>query len=415
MGALSVLFEVPAVIEQGLATGNLQRIGGVIVDSASRQVVAWLRDGSSIGSVTDAVGSSPTPLGIIMTAAKMGATLWDGKTTRKAIQGVSQQVAGLSGQMQQVTTLASFTATGQVLNLALSAATFHATMERLERLTQEVAQLGEVVRAEFARDRDIQFRTALEAARDALESESSHQRENANHVAQFRLLEAMQQFLTDFETALEGEITEQNLLIAQHALTRALYAEASRIRCYAAVGEAKLAKQKLKESLVIFHEKSRQLVTHWLGKYPSIFFHPEVPSLDLERFFQLQRWLHDDDLFSTADDAKILFQILNDMRGDFWNQRVIEDEYADTFTRIARRPAQTFKDRIAKQINHLSYAEIIVENYQRLLGFDLELRSVRLSFDEWNRFVPEQELAEHGIGIIIDSDLLDDAQHRLTQ
>ena len=142
LGVLSVLFELPPLIEQGLATGNLQRVGGVIVDSTSRQVVAWLRDGSAINTITDGAGNFPTPLSAIMNAAKTGATLWDGKMTRTAIQGVSQQVSGISQQMQTVRSLAAFTATGQVMNLALSAATFHATMERLDRAHSGSQQIG---------------------------------------------------------------------------------------------------------------------------------------------------------------------------------------------------------------------------------------------------------------------------------
>jgi hypothetical protein len=415
VGVLSVLFEVPPLIEQGLTTGNLQRVGGVIVDKASRQVVAWLRDGSAMNTMTDAAGNFPSPLSAILNAAKTGATLWDGKMTRSAIQGVSQQVAGISQQMQTVTALATFTATGQVMNLALSAATFHATMERLDRLSHEVSKLGEIVREEFTRDRDIRFRTALEAARDALESENPRQRENASHVAQFGLYEAMQQFLTSFQDALSGDITDQRLLIAHHALIRALYAEISWIRCYVAIGETKLAKQKLKESVPLFREKSQQLITHWLGKYPALFFHQEVSEADLDRFIQIQRWLRQDDMFTATDDGRILFDILNDARGDFWNPVVIEVEYADTINRLTRRPVRTLKERIAKYINGLGYAEIVIENYQRLVGFDLEVRSMSLSFDEWKTCVSEEDLQQHGMGIIIDSDLLDNAYHRLVQ
>ena len=42
MGQLEVFFEVPRWIEYGLATGEFQRVGGVIVESGSRHVVAWL-------------------------------------------------------------------------------------------------------------------------------------------------------------------------------------------------------------------------------------------------------------------------------------------------------------------------------------------------------------------------------------
>ena len=40
---------------------------------------------------------------------------------------------------------------------------------------------------------------------------------------------------------------------------------------------------------------------------------------------------------------------------------------------------------------------------------------MRLSFDEWESQVSEEELQQHGMGIIMDSDLLDDDHKRLTQ
>jgi len=45
MGLLHVLFEIPAHLQTGLSSGVLERVGGVIRDAASKQVVAWLRDG----------------------------------------------------------------------------------------------------------------------------------------------------------------------------------------------------------------------------------------------------------------------------------------------------------------------------------------------------------------------------------
>jgi hypothetical protein len=405
LGALSVLFEVPPLVEQGLAAGNLQRVGGVIVESASRQVVAWLRDGSAIDSLTDAAGNFPTPLSAVMNAAKTGATLWDGRMTRKAIQGVSQQIGGLSGQMQQISTLASFTATGQVLNLALSAATFRATMERLDRLTLEVAKLGEVVRAEFARDRDIRFKAALEAARDAFESNHSTQG------ARRDLFESREHFLTDFQEALN----EENLLKAYHFLIRAMYAETSRIHCFVIANDLKQAKQELQKSLPLFRERSQEMVKRWLGKHPAIFFHTEVSVEDLERFLSVQRWLYRDDPFTSADDARILFDIMNEMRVDFWNSSVIEAEYADTVNRIVRRPSRTFKDRITRHVADMEKAELVIENFERLMGFDLEIRSMRVSFDEWNHQVSDEALQQHGMALIVDSDMLDDARNRLTQ
>lgn len=403
MANLSVLFEVPNWIEQGLLSGNLQRVGGVIVDGGSKRVVAWLRDGGSVNQVLDLATKLPSPLSTIMNAARTGATIWDGRMTRNAIAGVSNQIAGVSNQLQNLTALTSFLATGQLLNLALTAATFHATMQRLDRLSQEVSKLGEAISVEFGRNRDTDFKTALQAAQDMFDSDSESHRRHAIRNAVDGLFAAREHFLFDFHKILNAEVTAEKLLLAQHYLIRAIYAETSRIQCYLAINDVKLAKQRLRESVPLFLQKSRLLVEYWLGKHPAVFFHKDVSIQNLDRFIQIQRWLHMDDPL-TADNGYILSMLLDNLRGDFWNQAIIEDEFAAPLNRLVRRPTNTFKDRLERLVSNLDQAELIIENYQRLLGFELELRSMNLKFNDWSRLVADEELQQHGIGIIVDTD-----------
>jgi hypothetical protein len=42
---INVLFDVPALVAQGLRNGALERVGGVVRDSNSKQVVMWLQEG----------------------------------------------------------------------------------------------------------------------------------------------------------------------------------------------------------------------------------------------------------------------------------------------------------------------------------------------------------------------------------
>ena len=44
---LNVVFDVPARVAQGLMNGSLERVGGVVRDSSTKEVVMWLRDGGS--------------------------------------------------------------------------------------------------------------------------------------------------------------------------------------------------------------------------------------------------------------------------------------------------------------------------------------------------------------------------------
>ncbi|MBI5668688.1 MAG: hypothetical protein HZC41_11835 [Chloroflexi bacterium] len=210
-------------------------------------------------------------------------------------------------------------------------------------------------------------------------------------------------------------ITDQRPLLAQQHLIRALYAATSRIRCYLMMGDLDLARQRLLEDMPVFRETTTRLVRLWFGPYPGAFFHKEVAPETLERFLHLQRWLHQDDVFTTADDAHVLFAIINEVRGDFWNPRVVENEYYDKVNQLLNRPRRTFQDRIGDLTGALTQAEIVVENFQRLMGFELELRSMRLmkrSFDDWSQLVSEDELQQHGGAIIVDKDVIENLRHR---
>ena len=53
---IAAFLEMPEIIAAGIASGQLERVGGVIRDVASKQVVAWLREGAEISANQDIAG-----------------------------------------------------------------------------------------------------------------------------------------------------------------------------------------------------------------------------------------------------------------------------------------------------------------------------------------------------------------------
>lgn len=371
MSNLEVLFHIPQHIAAGLGSGVFQRIGGVIVERDSKQVVAWLRDG---------IGHQNNP---------------------DAPRLFSQAITGMS-------------ATGQVLNLALTGITLVTTMRRLDQLSQQIDALSEIVRSEFKRERDARFKRALQSARDAFESNHAANRENAAQRAIDSLYEAREQLLEDFRAILQSELTFDRLQVAQHYLVRALYAETSRIRCYLINDETELAKKRLSEDLSALEQASQELIRAWLGAYPAAYLHRDVPADDMRRFMHIQRWLYGDDASTTSDEVEIFLQIIDQLRGDFWNQTALQNSNADVLKQIAdsplvrrirgQQPVEA-EDRVKVFAERLNNAELIIENTERLRGFEYELRSMRLSVDAWDHLISEEDLNQYGIGIIIDSDM----------
>jgi hypothetical protein len=60
---LNVVLDVPARIALGLANGTLERVGGVVRDASSKEVVMWLRDGTEASKVLSQPPLPNLPLG----------------------------------------------------------------------------------------------------------------------------------------------------------------------------------------------------------------------------------------------------------------------------------------------------------------------------------------------------------------
>lgn len=399
MASLTYAFEVPDTILHGLNTGIFERVGGVIRSTANKQIVTWLRDSSQTNIASN---SFPAPLNQIVNAAR----------ATGAIAGVNQQAASISNHLIAITALNNFIAAGQVLNFGLTAVSLYIMLQKLNQLSDQINQLEQSIQNEFKRERDMRFKIALQAARDVFESDQSAYRDHAARSAIDGLYEATENFLTDFDTMLKTN-SPNRILFARHYFLRALYAETSRIRCYLIANEIKTARKRLTEDMPRFQEAASRLVTELLGAHPALFFYKEVPDEILYRFFQLQHWILSPNEMGAVSREAAMFTAVNQVRPDFWVPEVIQDVYGNPLNQIARRPDKTLADKLAELPDAVAEAEMIVENYQRLLGFELELAGMRLSFDEWQNLIPEAEIQEHGFGLIIDEEAVNMAIARL--
>lgn len=398
MNDLQVLFHVPRVIQAGLASGQLERIGGVIVDSNTRQIVTWLRDSSVIETAFNGIMSSANPLNGILNAATTAVTLYDNHLTRQAVNALTASV----------NTLTQITMGGHLLNLALTATTFHLIAKRIDKLSAQIDELGQKIIKEFDHDRDLRFKVALQSARDIFESENIDLSKGAVRSAINGLYEARENFFKEFYHSLESAKTPEQLLLAQQYLMRAFYAETSRIQCYLKAGDSQLAITRLREDKQRFEESVYELINHWKGTYPAVYFHGDVPSDSLERFLNIETWLRTKNY---RKDPRILFDIVNDYRDNFWNTDILEN---DIMKHLIFKGATISETRNKQLAHNLLQAEILIENLERFYGFELEISEMRLSVEEWNHLIDEEELAEHGIGIIVDVEYMERLEHLST-
>jgi hypothetical protein len=349
MSDISVLFDIPASLEQGLASGNLIRRGGVI-QQPDGQIVAWLREFSQ---------------------QERPSNQW-------LPDGLRQQASSLM--------------TGQIISLAVAIAGMSAIMHRVDQLSGQI----ETLKAEFNHDRDVEFMSALRMAEKHSDN-PENQREKVFHAIP-KLYSAKQNLVKEF-----NEVVDTDRHLAQQYLLRIMYACTSYVRCYLEVNERESALEDITKDIAELNGYVRQLIANWLGEHPAIFLHRGNNRDTVERFLRLQHWLNSESEIPLPPDEDDIIDILENLRGDFWNQELVQDSLGDRMRQITRRPVQRFEDRLAALPDHLTQAEILLENLQRMEGFELEIRSMRLmgkDFQEWRTLADETSI-EDGIVTLI--------------
>ena len=106
MTPLNVVFDLPAVLANGLQSGALERVGGVIRDSNSKQVVAWLREGGS--EVSKALVQPPlagikalTTANSLLSAANLGVSVAGFAVVLQQLNRISEQIKAVEAKVDR--------------------------------------------------------------------------------------------------------------------------------------------------------------------------------------------------------------------------------------------------------------------------------------------------------------------------
>ncbi len=373
--AIEVSFDVPMAIAQGLGSGQLERVGGVIRNTKTKEIVGWLREAST--------NTSDNPLSDLI---------------RK------------SGVVHLAASANLYT---QLINVGFTAVSFSATMNQLQILSEEINSLGELIQHEFWRDRDKDFEKALDAARNAFESnidDKAFQREMAS-AAILELPKARNLFLDEFEKIAGSP--SPNKILMEHCLIRAFHAHTTLIKCLVLHDQAKLARERMKENMDRLRKDCQLLVQMWVSTPAAVWFHQNVPLALTRRYVSIQRWLRASDNFAENSESSVLWDVLNEARVGFWNNQVLQfldDEFDEGFggigQRIARTPKTTRNQKLVQLASNIAHAEMLIESDQRLAGYSLELSTMRLSYPEWESRISIHLLEENGSALLVDTEAL---------
>ncbi|WP_240112412.1 hypothetical protein [Pseudomonas aeruginosa] len=107
---ISVVFKVPAELAGGLANGTLERVGGVIRDSVTKKVVAWLREGDMISyeppseilnsQLSQLMGQGQMLMGLQV--ANLAVSAVGFAMIYRKLQGIERQLVGIDSKVMRL-------------------------------------------------------------------------------------------------------------------------------------------------------------------------------------------------------------------------------------------------------------------------------------------------------------------------
>jgi Lipase (class 3) len=267
---VSVGFQIPDVIIDGLAKGIYERSGGVIREKDTKNAIAFIRNVMNANSIE---GNAQTADAITNTLS-----FADGKN-------VSFNLTSMSS----------------MLNLGISSMGFALVIQRLNELEERLKQ-AEVILKKIDRKIDIgycaNFRAALILADNALAMKDSENRKQMAFQAIDRFLAAQHIYTSylDEELKLGSQISDEYLLI----LTLCYIAEA---RCYLEIGEEETAIQRFQKGVAELRPRFKTYISTLLTNNPAVYLQPQFKDqIDLRRLTRIYQWFED----STIDEATLL-------------------------------------------------------------------------------------------------------------
>ncbi|MGB5133816.1 MAG: hypothetical protein WBN89_01425 [Prochlorococcaceae cyanobacterium] len=108
MNPINVVFDVPPQIAEGLLKGSLERVGGVVRDPASKQVVMWLQEGGSqaskalvrpplIGSGDALAAANP-----VLATANLGVSVAGFALVLQQLNRISDQIRSVEAKVDRI-------------------------------------------------------------------------------------------------------------------------------------------------------------------------------------------------------------------------------------------------------------------------------------------------------------------------
>lgn len=346
---VEIYFEVPEFIDAGLKNGSLERVGGILRYSDDRQVLAWMRQGGQVGQVVESSGSLLER--VVSRPSALGSFLG------KAVPVLNIAMGGF-GLIEQILGIRAHEA-------------------ELERIYDRVAK-------EFQRNREVEMLAALDHAENAFVARCDAFKVEAVAQVTYELSVAQAQLVRDLDELLAAETNDANIELATMYQVLAMKVCAVSTRLRLEIGEDAAAIHWLSKCAYNHWVYAEKFVRKWIGDYPALYFHESVSDEYFDRYLDIERWLQ--------GEPDVLAKLIKQHRRYFWDNGALQPLDA---------PRVGFQiDENPFYLHAIPNAELLIENVQRLRGYELELKSMLLPFLEWDAY-EEARIDSHGDYVLL--------------
>jgi len=381
MSAIQVTLQMPEHIAQGLSSRIYERVGGVVREAGSKQVVAWLREVYETGEPV---------LSNVLSASPVGAV-------------------------------------SSVLNLAVSTTGFLVVLKRLGAIERQLEQAQEVLQTiDYKIDLSFyaNFRTALDLAMNAFTMTSAENRKMSAMQAINRFLEAEHHYakLTDMEIGNGSQVADEYLA----TLCLAFVTEA---RCYLELEEIDTARRRLQEGADILRPRFIKHINTLLTSNPAAYLHPSLkeqaglkrltriyqwlePGLDEVAVFEMQR----DNLFKLAQNPELWVNSLPQAIRISKAGTAASTSMLDSFAKQSKRLIDSIPSSISKMKSGspeteaygrlpatMELIETMIEDESRFTMYESEVETIQrlgMSFQAWRQLARLSTTPGNGTDLI---------------
>lgn len=349
---LGVNPELATKIMTGLSSGLYERVGGVIRNSDTKDVVLWLR-------------STPEALSDASLVNKFGPMLQLGAAT-------------------------------SLLNLSISLVGFGVVINRLNGIEIKLAAIEKTVRS-IERKMDITFyanvQAALELARKSVAMQDATNRQASTTQAINRFLEAEHHYLE----LVDIELQEENWATIPFLNTLFLIF-ISTARCYLELDEISTARNHLREAGRLLSSRVDNYYAATIGINPAVYLHPNLAddiTLDRMTLLMQRRDPHAtqssvfeslrEDIWNTASQSPVSW--LKKLPESIWEHEKDSREKVGVFRR-QRTDAEMMNQIVIRLPETFAQVEQAYEWLGSIEGYQTELQYLEnhnISFAEWTK------------------------------